>query len=100
MMSPDRLKLCLEDVLADLWHARRIEDLGQLTLLMHFDLRRWALSAGQELLVQGTRDLMLGCPHSSRVEFLQKVDKLIAEAERAHERLALAGREHVLESVE
>ena len=46
------------------------------------------------------RDLVVGCPHSTKVEFLQKVDKLIAEAERAHERLAITAREHVFESVE
>src|SRR4051812_46662896 len=84
MNSVQKLKLDLEDVLADLWSARRADDLGRLALLTYCDLRRWARVARQEGLAQRSRDFVLGCPHVSRDDFLAQVDRLIAEAERAH----------------
>ena len=41
-MKSEELRLALEDVLADLWHARRNDDLGRLALLSYCDMRRWA----------------------------------------------------------
>jgi hypothetical protein len=83
-MHADRLKLSLEDVLADLWHARRQGDFGRLVLLAYSDLRRWALAAGQQVLAQHSREFVLSCPYPSRHEFLSEIDRLIDEAERAH----------------
>jgi hypothetical protein len=84
MNSGQKLKLDLEDVLADLWNARRANDLGRLAMLTYCDLRRWARVARQEGLAQRSRDFVLGCPHVSRADFLAEIDRLIAEAERAH----------------
>jgi len=84
MAHATSLKLNLEDVLGDLWDARRREDLGRLALVVHCDLRRWARAAKQELLAQHSQDLVLACPHASREEFIQRVDRLIGEAEQAH----------------
>ena len=89
MDANERLKLALEDVLADLRHARRADDLGRLALLSYCDVRRWARVAQQEGLAEHSHELVLKCPHASRKEFLSAVDRLIAEAERAHARLAV-----------
>jgi len=90
-METDALKLSLEDVLADFWHARRNNDLGRLALLSYCDMRRWARIAHREGLAQRSRDLVLSCPHASREGFLTEVDALIAEAERA---LNILSRQH------
>lgn len=42
MSNDQRLRLALEDVLADLRHARRSEDIGRLAFLSYCDVRRWA----------------------------------------------------------
>jgi hypothetical protein len=83
-MSDTTSKLHLEDVLGDLWDARRREDLGRLALLVHCDLRRWARAAKQELLAKHSQDLVLTCPYATRQEFIHRVDQLIGEAERVH----------------
>jgi hypothetical protein len=87
MTNEERLKLALEDVLADLWHARRNDDLGRLVLVVHCDLRRWARVAGLELLAQRSQEFVLRCPHSSRQRLVSEVDRLIEQAEAAHARL-------------
>jgi len=88
MNDAARLRLGLEDVLGDLWAARRREDLGRLALVVHCDLRRWARAAKQELLGADCEDLVLSCPQRTREEFLQRVDLLIRDAEKAHAGLA------------
>jgi hypothetical protein len=90
MTADQRLRLALEDVLADLWHARRSEDVGRLALLSYCDVRRWARVAHHELLARHSQELVLGCPYSSREEFLFAVDRLIAEAEQAHANFSVA----------
>ena len=82
-MKTEDLRLSLEDVLADFWHARRNHDLGRLALLSYCDMRRWARVAQRESLAQRSQDLVLSCPHASREGFLSEVDALIAEAEGA-----------------
>ena len=84
-MDTSDLKVSLQDVLADLWHARREGDLGRLALLSYCDMRRWARIAHREGLAQRSRDLVLSCPHATRAHFLAEVDALISEAERALE---------------
>ena len=84
MVTAHKLKLDLEDVLADLWRARRSGDLGRLVLITFCDLRRWARVARCEGLAQRSQEFVLACPHVSREEFLSQIDLLIAEAERAH----------------
>lgn len=90
MHTDQQLRLALEDVLADLWHARRSEDVGRLALLSYCDVRRWARVAHHELLARHSQELVLGCPFASREEFLAAVDRLIEETEQAHARFALA----------
>jgi hypothetical protein len=88
MSDVANLRIGLEDVLGDLWEARRREDLGRLALLVHCDLRRWARTAKRELLAKHSQDLVLTCPHATRQEFIRQVDRLIGEAEQAHAALA------------
>jgi len=89
MNTDERLKLSLEDVLADLWHARRSGDVGRLALLSYCDVRRWARIAHHQGLAARSHELVLGCPHSDREDFLFAVDQLIAEVEQAHAELAV-----------
>src|SRR5690242_18672319 len=65
-MKTEELRSSLEDVLADLWHARRNHDLGRLALLSYCDMRRWARVARREGLAQRSHQLVLNCPHASR----------------------------------
>jgi hypothetical protein len=85
--ADERLKLALEDVLADLWHARRAGDIGRLALLSYCDVRRWARIAHHQGLAAHSHELVLSCPHSDRQDFLSAVDRLIAEMEQAHAEL-------------
>ncbi len=79
----DGLRLGLEDLLADLWQARRVDDLGRLALLAYSDVRRWARLAGMQVLAERAREIVLECPHESRASFLVQVDGVIAAMERA-----------------
>lgn len=90
MNTDQRLRLALEDVLADLWHARRSGDIGRLALLSYCDVRRWARVAHHELLARHSQELVLGSPYANRAEFLSAVDRLIAETEQVHARFAVA----------
>ena len=90
MNTDQRLRLSLEDVLADLWHARRSGDVGRLALLSYCDVRRWARVAHHELLARHSQQLVLDCPYANREEFLSAVDRLIAETEQAHAGFAVA----------
>jgi len=76
----------LEDLLGDLWHARRRGDLGRLALLVYCEVRRWARQAGERDLAQRAAALMIDSPSASREEFLARVDRLVAELEAAHAR--------------
>lgn len=90
MNTDERLKLALEDVLADLWHARRAGDIGRLALLSYCEVRRWARIAHRPGLAAHSQELVLGSPHADREEFLAAVDRLIAEMEQAHADLVFA----------
>jgi hypothetical protein len=89
IMNAERLRLSLEDVLGDLWHARRMEDLGRLALVVHCDLRRWARVANRELLAKHSQELVLTCPQATREEYLRQIDQLIREAERVYVAISL-----------
>ena len=89
-MNSEKLKLALEDVLADLWHARRSGDIGRLALLAYCDVRRWARVAHHEGLAAHSQELVLSSPHSDREHFLSAVDRLIAEMEQAHAEMTVA----------
>lgn len=76
------LRTCLEDVLGNLVHARRKEDLGRLALLTYWDVRSWARWAHRDALAALASDLVIGEPFPSRTEFLRLVDQVINELER------------------
>jgi len=76
-----RLELELDDLLADLRHARRQGDLGRLALLAYCEVRRWARSAGQPALALHSAEMITGNPHVSREAFIDRVDGLISELE-------------------
>jgi hypothetical protein len=76
-----KLKLGLEDLLADLWHARRGGDLGRLALLCYYEVRRWARLANEQGLAEHSSVLVTGSPYADRESFMAEVDHLIAELE-------------------
>src|SRR6476646_6890166 len=61
-LTPNQ-KLGLEDLLGDLWHARRRGDLGRLALLSYYEVRRWARMAGEPELAEHSSVLVTKCPH-------------------------------------
>jgi len=71
----------LEDLLADLHHARKREDLGRLAFVAYCDVRRWAREAGRHMLAEQAARLITESPHRSREEFLVQIDRLIHELE-------------------
>ncbi len=77
--TPERLDL--EDVLGNLQHARRNEDLGRLAHLAYWDVRRWARRAHRHKLADRASDLIIRHPHPSRSAFLELVDDVIEELE-------------------
>jgi hypothetical protein len=71
------VRLGLDDLLADLHHARRSNDLGRLALIAYCEVRRWARSAGEPALARQVSTLVLESPQPSREVFLAEVDRLI-----------------------
>jgi hypothetical protein len=86
MNAPTRLQLDLEDLLADLRHARRSGDLGRLALLCYCEVRRWARHAWQPELAEMAASMITASPHASRKTFLEGVDALIHALEDAQHR--------------
>jgi hypothetical protein len=76
------LKLGLEDLLADLWHARRSGDLGRLALLSFYEVRRWARLADEHGLAEYSSVLVTRSPYADRESFMSDIERLIAELER------------------
>jgi len=82
-MNPaSTLQLGLEDLLADLHHARRIGDLGRLALVAYCEVRRWARAAGRPALAEHAAAMITDTPHASREAFLLQIDALVAELEQ------------------
>lgn len=77
-----KLRLGLEDLLGDLWYARRSGDLGRLALLSYFEVRRWARVSGEHGLDHDSSALVAGFPYDGRDSFLIQVDSLIAHLEQ------------------
>ena len=77
----------LEDLLGDLWYARKRGDLGRLALLSYCEVRRWARLAGEEELAEHSSEMITHSPHASREEFLEQVDELIVELEEVRQRV-------------
>ncbi len=76
-----KLRLGLDDLLADLWYARRTGDLGRLALVSYYEVRRWAKLVGEPTLVEHSSVLLMGQPHVDRDSFLKDADRLIGELE-------------------
>jgi hypothetical protein len=85
------LQLGLDDLLADLRHARRIDDLGRLALIAYCEVRRWAREAGESRLAERSSGMITGNPHASRESFLAQIDDLIHDLEELQPRFAAAG---------
>jgi hypothetical protein len=75
------LQLGLDDLLADLRHARKRDDLGRLALVAYCEVRRWARDAGNLVLAGHAAELITHSPHASRQDFLGHIDALIQELE-------------------
>src|SRR5258705_13448012 len=80
-LTPNQ-KVGLEDLLGDLWHARRRGDLGRLALLSYYEVRRWARLSGEPDLAEHSSVLVHGSPFADRDCFLREIDLLIAELEQ------------------
>jgi hypothetical protein len=75
----------LDDLLADLQHARKRGDLGRLAFVSYCDVRRWAREAGRSVLADQAARLITESPHQSRNDFLKQVDDLIQALEALRE---------------
>lgn len=75
-------QLALDDLLADLRHARKVGDLGRLAFVAYCEVRRWARDAGEPALADRAGDLVVSSPFASRQIFLEQVDKLILGLEQ------------------
>ena len=84
------MRVGLDDLLGDLWYARRRGDLGRLALLSYCEVRRWARQAGEPRVAAHSSELITHGPHASRDEFLAQVDDLIGELEEVRWREAVA----------
>ena len=82
MNTSPSIQLVLEDLLADLHHARRNTDLGRLALLGYCEVRNWARLAGKPDIAEWATRMFTENPCVSRDEFLEKIDTLIAALER------------------
>jgi hypothetical protein len=75
-------QLVLDDLLADLRHARKADDLGRLAFVVYCEVRRWARNAGETALADRASDLVVSSPFASRGIFLEQVDSLIQGLEQ------------------
>lgn len=80
-------QLVLDDLLADLRHARRSGDLGRLALIAYCEVRRWARMVGEHDVSEHSASMLIDQPHGSREAFVEQVDELICELEQARSRL-------------
>jgi hypothetical protein len=81
MNTSPALQFGLEDLLADLHHARRNNDLGRLALLAYCEVRGWARQAGKLDIAESAMTMFTENPCVSKAEFLAKIDRLIATLE-------------------
>ncbi len=88
--APAPLQLSLEDLLGDLQHARRHQDMSRLALLAYCEVRRWARQAGETALAERSAELVTRSPQASHEQFMTGVDGLIADLQQVHERLTAA----------
>ena len=87
MNMPVNLQLGLDDLLAELHHARRGGDLGRLALIAYCDVRRWARQASEFDIARQSLGMFTEEPHASRDVFLYKVDVLLQALQQVQLRL-------------
>ena len=75
------LQLGLDDLLADLQHARRIGDLGRLAFVAYCEVRRWAREADEPAIAERASELITGHVPANKLRFLEQIDALIADLE-------------------
>ena len=80
------IQLGLEDLLADLHHARRHQELGRLALLAYCEVRSWARQAGESGISEHSTQIFTQDPCVSKEDFLAKVDILILALERLQDK--------------
>lgn len=76
------IQLGLDDLIADLDHARKHGELGRLALLAYCDARSWARQAGVLSVAEYSMAMFSEEPHQTRQIFLAQVDHLIEELKR------------------
>ena len=86
MTTSLELQLRLDDLLAELQHARRNDELGRLALLIYCEVRCWARQANEADLAAYSGAMFTEQPHASREAFLAQVDSLIAQFEIVSQR--------------
>jgi hypothetical protein len=82
MTTTTILQLSLDDLLADLRHARRQGDVARLALLAYCEVRRWARQAGEIDIAEHAAAMITETPYASRQSFLERIDGLIADLDR------------------
>lgn len=90
MHLPSSLLLGLDDLLAEMHHARRRGDLGRLALIAYCDVRRWARQAAEFDIAKQSMAMFTDEPHASREAFLDKVDTLLHDLEQVQSRMQSA----------
>lgn len=78
----DQLRVRLEDLTAEIEHARRAMELGHLAALCYCDVRPWARRAGESKLADLSWRLSTQQPPLDRAAFLARIDRLIEELEQ------------------
>jgi hypothetical protein len=76
------LQLGLDDLLADLRHARRTGEMGRLALIAYCEVRRWARMAGEQEVAERSSAMITVSPHASKDAFLAEIDALIRALEQ------------------
>jgi hypothetical protein len=76
------LQLGLDDLLADLRHARRTGEMGRLALIAYCEVRRWARMAGEHEVAERSSAMITVSPHASKEAFLAEIDELMRQLEQ------------------
>lgn len=83
------LLFALEDLAAEVLHARRDLDLAQLATLCYCEMRPWARCADERRLAELSWALCIQRPPLDKAAFLGQIDLLIEELEHTCERAGL-----------
>jgi hypothetical protein len=81
MINSIDIQLGLEDLLADLHHARKHDQLGRLAFLAYCEVKGWARRAGKSDVADAALRMFSHNPCISKSEFLAGIDGLISTLE-------------------